>query len=219
MDGETRYFCGIDPGKSGGLAVVDELGIVIRVDKMPTTERDLLDLMLAIWSIGARAVVERVSSSPQMGVVSAFTFGKGYGGILMALTAARIPFDQVAPVTWQTAMGCRTGGDKNISKRRAQQLFPGQTVTHAIADALLLAEYGRRYWRVGDPRKGRSADGKEGSSDAGAEENKAGEGRKKEREFRIGETIRVPLRFIEQAETGSTGAAAAGHRADPKRRA
>lgn len=55
-----------------------------------------------------------------------------------------IPFDEVAPVKWQTAMQCRTGGDKNISKRRASELFPGVRLTHAIADALLLAEYARR---------------------------------------------------------------------------
>jgi len=37
-----------------------------------------------------------------------------------------------------------TGGDKNVSKRRAQELFPEIKITHAIADALLIAEYARR---------------------------------------------------------------------------
>jgi hypothetical protein len=37
-----------------------------------------------------------------------------------------------------------TKGDKNVSKRRAQELFPQLKVTHATADALLIAEYGRR---------------------------------------------------------------------------
>jgi hypothetical protein len=62
----------------------------------------------------------------------------------MALTAADVPFDEVLPVKWQTVMGCRSGGDKNITKARAQQLFPHVKVTHAIADALLLAEFCRR---------------------------------------------------------------------------
>jgi hypothetical protein len=84
------------------------------------------------------------SASPQMGVTSAFTFGKGYGGLLMLLTALDIPFDQITPRKWQTAMGCLSGGDKNVTKRRAQQLFPKLTITHAIADALLLAEFCRR---------------------------------------------------------------------------
>jgi len=31
-----------------------------------------------------------------------------------------------------------------VSKRKAQELFPAIKITHAIADALLIAEYGRR---------------------------------------------------------------------------
>jgi hypothetical protein len=41
-------------------------------------------------------------------------------------------------------MGCLTKGDKNVSKSRAQELFPSIKVTHAIADALLIAEHNRR---------------------------------------------------------------------------
>jgi hypothetical protein len=37
-----------------------------------------------------------------------------------------------------------TKGDKNVSKRKAQELFPQLKITHATADALLLAEFGRR---------------------------------------------------------------------------
>jgi hypothetical protein len=33
---------------------------------------------------------------------------------------------------------------KALHKERAQALFPGVRVTHALADALLLAEYARR---------------------------------------------------------------------------
>jgi hypothetical protein len=62
----------------------------------------------------------------------------------MALTAAGIPFERVTPQKWQKAMGCMTKGDKNVSKRRAQELFPQLKITHAIADALLIAEYGRK---------------------------------------------------------------------------
>ena len=79
-----------------------------------------------------------------MGVTSAFTFGHGFGQIEMALTAAGIPFERLRPQAWQKAMGCMTKGDKNVSKRRAQELFPQIKVTHANADALLICEYGRR---------------------------------------------------------------------------
>ena len=140
---ERMIHIGIDPGVNGGIAMLaEDSGRVIGTWKMPSTERDLIDMLDVMEP--AHATLERVSASPQMGVVSAFTFGKGYGGLMMALSAVRIPFDLVSPVKWQNALGCRSGGDKNVTKRRAQQLFPNVKITHAIADALLLAEYGRR---------------------------------------------------------------------------
>ena len=48
------------------------------------------------------------------------------------------------PQVWQKALGCMTGGDKNVTKRRAQELFPGHKITHATADALLIAHYGTK---------------------------------------------------------------------------
>jgi hypothetical protein len=79
-----------------------------------------------------------------MGVTSSFTFGNGFGHLEMALTAAGIPFERVSPQKWQKAMGCLTKGDKNVSKKRAQELFPSIKCTHATSDALLIAEYGNR---------------------------------------------------------------------------
>lgn len=156
-------FIGVDPGISGGIAYVDDDGHA-NAWKMPATEREIFDLLTWLCgrdevgkSEGVTAMLERVGATPQMGVVSAFTFGKGYGGLLMALTAAGIPFDQVAPIKWQNVMEVRTPKDrraelghkdKNINKRRAEQLFPKIKVTHAIADALLLASYARRVARL-----------------------------------------------------------------------
>ena len=160
-----RLYLGIDPGLGGGMAVLTAGGYPRLVAKIPATEQDILTILRdvatlpivagvadPISEIGAssspgghvRAILEKVASSPQMGVVSAFTFGKGYGGLRMALAACQIPFDEVAPGVWQRAMQCLTKGDKNVSKRRAQELFPSVKVTHAVADALLLAEFGRR---------------------------------------------------------------------------
>ncbi len=134
---------GIDPGLGGGLAVVGKDFSIAW--KMPETERDLIDTLDDAKTMGVTtAYLEFVRSSPQMGVVSAFQFGKGYGGLRMACIACGLRLEEVSPQKWQKEMQCRTGGDKNVSKRRAQELFPGIKVTHAIADALLIAEYGRR---------------------------------------------------------------------------
>jgi hypothetical protein len=139
-----KLHIGIDPGLSGGVAFIPNTGEPW-AHKMPETDRDLIDLLRdSINLFDARATLEFVSSSPQMGVKSAFTFGEGYGRLQMALTALGVPYERVRPAVWQKAMGCLTKGDKNVSKRRAQELFPTLKVTHAIADALLIAEFSRR---------------------------------------------------------------------------
>lgn len=134
---------GIDPGVNGGIAWIYR-GIPCS-ERMPETAKDLWELMNGIASLGeCRAYIEQVHSSPQMGVKSAFTFGQGFGHLEMALTAAGIPFERVRPQVWQKTLGCMTKGDKNITKRKAQELFPEIRVTHAVADALLIAYYGTK---------------------------------------------------------------------------
>jgi len=145
----SRITIGIDVGASGAIAWIDERGKSC-VEKMPDTLQDLWELVVSIslnagtGGLGVRAYLEAVSSSPQMGVVSSFSFGRGYGNLEMALTAAGIPFERVRPQVWQKAMGCMTKGNKNISKQKAQELFPDKKATHWSSDALLIALYGTK---------------------------------------------------------------------------
>lgn len=137
-------FLGVDPGVSGGLAVV--MGPeAVTLKLKDATPRDVWDWLREYAVVARHAVIEKVGSTPQMGVVSAFTFGKSYGAIRAFLIALEVPLTEVSPLVWQKALGCRTKGDKNVSKARAQELWPKMKITHANADALLLAEYGRRY--------------------------------------------------------------------------
>lgn len=141
---------GIDPGASGGIAWIQDGKPC--VEKMPETMADLWELISELYEhthqrsglFSCKAYIEQVYSSPQMGVKSAFSFGQSFGQLEMALTAASIPFERITPQKWQKAMGCMTKGDKNVSKRRAQELFPDLKITHATADAILIAEYGKR---------------------------------------------------------------------------
>lgn len=142
-----KLYIGIDPGLSGGIAFIPSTGTPW-AHKMPETDKDLMELFRDSINLSEpRALLELVHSSPQMGVKSAFTFGEGYGRLQMALTALGIPYERVRPQAWQKAMGCLTKGDKNVSKRRAQELFPDLKITHATADALLIAEYAMRTGR------------------------------------------------------------------------
>jgi crossover junction endodeoxyribonuclease RuvC len=138
-------FIGIDPGCSGGVAVLDEFGKHDRTFKLDGTDADVAGFLLSVAESGdCFAMVEKVHAMPKQGVTSVFTFGRSLGFIHGLLTAYRVPFEEVSPQRWQKFMECRTKGDKNVSKAKAQQLWPSVKITHANADALLIAEYGRR---------------------------------------------------------------------------
>lgn len=144
-------FVGIDPGKSGAIAVIDAEGCFVAVVKLKETEQDIWTWMVKELGIGYGksghfAVLEKVGAMPRQGLSSTFKFGVSYGFCRGILTANRIRFEEVTPAKWQGALGCRTKGDKNITKAAAQRLFPTVKITHANADALLLAEYARRLW-------------------------------------------------------------------------
>lgn len=141
---------GIDPGQSGGIAWWSSDG-GMDCCKMPETERDVVCRLTEICELAndrrmwkLKAYIERVHSMPGQGVASSFKFGQSYGFLRGCLNGLDIPFDEVTPQKWQASMGCRTKGDKNVSKSRAQQLWPGLKITHAVADALLICEHGRR---------------------------------------------------------------------------
>lgn len=153
-------FIGIDPGQSGGLSI--HIGTQVTAFKFTNkTPMDIYQIFKSVRIDGCIALIERVASSPQMGRASAFTFGEGYGFLKGILTALEIPFEYVNPNTWQTFLKCRTGvkdrkgnvvrdkqgrpkHDKNVTKQKAQELFPHLKITHAIADALLIGEYLKR---------------------------------------------------------------------------
>jgi hypothetical protein len=141
---------GIDPGKSGGIAWKNPNDLV-EVSKMPETLADLADLFLHIqdsangnhiWAYLEQVHAGVFQGGRTMGVKSAFSFGQNFGHLEMALSALRIAFVRTRPIEWQTKMKCKTGGDKNISKRRAQEMLPHLKITHSTADASLICLYG-----------------------------------------------------------------------------
>ena len=140
-----RLFCGVDPGASGAIAVIDAESAIVGVIKNTATAADLSDFIFG-YSATPRmdALLEQVSAMPKQGVSSTFKFGTSYGLLQGLLVAHGVRWQTVTPQTWQREMKCLTRGNKNITKAAAQQLWPGQKITHATADALLLAELCRR---------------------------------------------------------------------------
>lgn len=148
--GDVPHYLGVDPGASGGLAVLRGTGELLSAVPILATDKDVLNWLSDHLGYTAlcNGVLERVHSMPGQGVASTFKFGVSYGSLRMALAAAGIPFDEVNPAVWQKGVGIpprkktesRTDW-KNRLKARAQQLFPGEKVTLATADALLIATF------------------------------------------------------------------------------
>jgi len=170
-----HYYIGIDPGKSGGLVLLANGAPAVDISPMPSTERDVWNWFRDRYNYACDdsfyAVIEKVHAMPgygpicpackrqrNQGVASTFKFGVGYGGLRMALIGIGIPFEEVTPQRWQKDLAIppkkkeesRTEF-KNRLKAMAQQLFPGEHVTLATTDALLIGEYCRRKHR-GNPR-------------------------------------------------------------------
>lgn len=129
---ERFFILGIDPGVEGALAFIDPVACTLRVEDMPTytlTKQKTKRYVDAVLLGGflrhrniAHAFVEDVHASPQMGVVSAFSFGEGYGAVKGALAALAVPLDKVPPAEWKKQM--RAPRDKKESRARALELMP-----------------------------------------------------------------------------------------------
>ena len=148
----TGYVLGIDPGKTGAIAIVSDDCELLDVVDMPDAAGSALGAQIrqltddwAPLDLTA-AWVEQVASRPGQGVRSVFTFGMGYGSILGALGALGIPVHHVTPATWKKSQ--RVTADKDRSRQRATELWPGQASWFARkkddgrAEAALIARYG-----------------------------------------------------------------------------
>jgi hypothetical protein len=151
-------YMGIDPGASGGVAVIADIngGLEVAAHEMPEQVNDLMDL-LASYGNTSYAVCERVGPNRgkgerRQGASSMFTFGRGFGRLETALVASGIRHEFYGPQIWQKVFGLSGVKDetstekKNRHKAAAVRLFPGVKVTHKVADAILIAEFARRTW-------------------------------------------------------------------------
>ncbi len=138
---------GIDPGQSGGAVLLGSSGLVLdTLVFSKATEHDIAECLNS-WRQedggGVIAFLESVHSMPKQGVASSFKFGRSFGFLIGVLTALKIRYELVTPQKWQKALHCLSHGDKNVTKASAQRRWPDRKWTHAIADAALIAEYGR----------------------------------------------------------------------------
>lgn len=142
-------YLGVDPGKSGGYAVIQDR----QASVFPWDDTEFAEFcrLLEGNSEGVTACVEKVSAMPGQGVTSMFTFGKTAGFIEGVLTACGIGYQLVPPQTWKKEFQLHKSKQDSITV--CKRLFPGvnlkrtercRTDSDGMAEALLMAEYARR---------------------------------------------------------------------------
>lgn len=145
-------FLGIDPGMNGAVSAIDDFigkndpEYCISVNFKDLTPKDISESIKSFIRGNKFCVIENLHAMPMNGKVGNFKLGRSFGMLEGFLWTLEIPFERASPQAWQKYMGCMTRGDKNVSKAKAQQLFPKMKITHANADSVLLAEYARRIW-------------------------------------------------------------------------
>ena len=160
-DISRRVVLGIDPGVNGAVAVLTEYGSSV-VDiptfwvKKGKGRRQVYDLpafrsLLATHdpTMVENVIVEDVHAMPGQGVTSMFSMGYGVGVIHGLLTALNLPFELVTPQRWKKeVLAGFVSKDKKAAHVMAGRLFPhidlGRRSDQGRAEALLIAEYGRR---------------------------------------------------------------------------
>ena len=143
-----KTYIGIDPGKSGALALLTEDG---QCTVVPFQESAYTAILKAASGPSSVCCLEKVGAMPGQGVVSMFNFGHNLGYIEGLLQAFDIPYQLVPPQTRKKEF-CVTS-DKNTSIEVCRKLFPHVSLlptarsrkpSDGMAEAILIAEYARR---------------------------------------------------------------------------
>lgn len=143
-------FCGIDPGRGGGIAVIREDDSVVTSVFDETGYKSILQTLNG----SSLVIVEDVHAMPKQGVTSMFNFGFNKGWIVGLLYAYGIPTQLVSPQKWKRTFGL--DNDKQKSIECAMRLYPNanlyatprcKKMHDGIAEALLMAEYAKRQYK------------------------------------------------------------------------
>jgi len=165
----NRVFIGIDPGLSGGIAVItpeayttfDVPVLVVVKGKTKKNRYNSVEISRIFRSVmqGAAAKeytvqvwLEDVHAMPGQGVTSMFSMGRGLGIYEGIISALGLPLNYISPITWKKKVMCGQGKEKDAAVYKAQQLFPNAVLTtprgrllDGRAEALLIAFYGKNY--------------------------------------------------------------------------
>ena len=149
---------GIDPGLSGGIAILEDNKVKMLFD-MPVmsdgkkNKRQLNSALLAqlirdnIKNVEDTAiVVEQVNAMPGQGVTSMFNFGQTFGAIKGICAALELPIFFVRPAKWKKHFEL-INSSKDASRTKVIEMYP--SIAEKLSkkkdvnksDAILIARY------------------------------------------------------------------------------
>lgn len=149
MDNKT-WFCGIDPGKDGGIAFISADGKKVKYYGVPrirnkaVDEPELTKILRLVKKRANHCVIEDVHSVFGSSAKSNFEFGDICGFLRSALVLMGVPFTKVQPKKWQAEMfegvamiKKQKRGNKRLStdtkamaEIAAKRLFPKEEFLH-----------------------------------------------------------------------------------------
>ena len=153
------YIIGIDPGKNGAIAALNN-GKIISLEKMPSTPQELIEYFRFLGFpkvlrkdelLETYILIEKVHSMPTDGVRSAFTFGRHIGQFDMLFAFLNIKYNEVPPREWQKhfILGKDPNESKYEYKKRIKDLASKKApilkknkISLTNCDAYLIALYG-----------------------------------------------------------------------------
>ena len=149
---ESRFkYIGIDPGASGGIAVIDEEGN-IKAYKCPKSSDEMaLLFQMCIGdtpTVDIQLLMERVWARPTNAVRAAFSYGVNYGQWLGIVATHEVQMNTAIPVAWIKWVGCPKALKRDVRKRwlkeKARELYPDvNKLTLATSDAILITHYAK----------------------------------------------------------------------------
>ena len=151
---------GVDPGLSGGIAVLDDLKIFDIFDMPIMSEgkknKNQLNSAQLVNIIKRHilpnketfVIVEQVSAMPGQGVTSMFNFGQTFGSIKGICAALGLPIFYVRPAKWKKHFEL-INSSKDASRTKVIEMYP--SISSRLtkkkdvnkADAILIARYFR----------------------------------------------------------------------------
>jgi len=151
-----KLIIGIDPGMTGAVAAIGVCGVgVFEVQRSADGKRIELPNILTYAGETVHVFIEDINATPKFGSQTSFKMGRALGAL--ETWASMIPgasIEYVKPLKWKKAFGLVLSKEQNSNEKKrvslecARRLFP-QVDLHRVADhnkaeALLIAEYGRR---------------------------------------------------------------------------